>query len=45
MATDTNMKNQKGLDSSKETNPQSPQYRAGHAQDFSKFTKGSVTKK
>ena len=40
MATDKSMTNNKGLDSSRETNPQSPQNRAGHAQDFSKFTKG-----
>lgn len=42
VATDTKMTNDKGLDSSRETNPQSPQNRAGHAQDFSKFSKGTV---
>jgi hypothetical protein len=40
MATDTKMTNNKGLDSSKETSPQSPQHRAGTAQDYTKFTKG-----
>lgn len=45
MSTDTKMTNDKGLDSSKETNPQSPQNRAGHAQDYGQFTKGTVKTK
>jgi hypothetical protein len=42
MSTENKLTNDKGLDSSKETNPQSPQNRAGTAQDYSKFSKGSV---
>lgn len=42
MSTENKMTNDKGLDSSRETNPQSPQHRAGHAQSFEKFSKGSV---
>ena len=45
MSTDSKPHNDKGLDSSKETNPQSPQNRAGHAQDHTKFSKGTVKTK
>lgn len=42
MATDDKMYNDRGLDSSGDTNPQSPLERAGTAQDWTQFTKGTV---